>query len=291
MNLRLRSRLDLARLSAPRLRGRLIGLGSALAVFLGLLSTGTARADLAAGPRTDRVEVLQQVKTLLHEHEADRSAMQDVVSILEAHRSEFAGDIRVPLWLAEAHYRMVDPEADIQKVFSQYEEVERFAQQALAMDPDRPEAHYWYGLFLLRKAQHDSWFSAIGSVRKGIRELELVRKNMPAYDHGGAARVLGLLCYTAPGWSPFGDIGRAVELEEEAAQLAPDYLLNRLYLARAYKKKGQTEAAIREYRAIATSEPSAESEARVDQSYRAEARKVLLAMNQPVDRPGGSQVE
>jgi tetratricopeptide (TPR) repeat protein len=89
-------------------------------------------------------------------------------------------------------------------------------------------------------------------VRKGIAELEQVRQTMPLYDHAGASRVLGLLYCLAPGWTPFGNLGKSIALETEATRLAPHFSLNRLYLANAYKKQGDKEAAIREYQAILT---------------------------------------
>ena len=84
-------------------------------------------------------------------------------------------------------------------------------------------------------------------MRQGIAELEKVRRELPAYDGAGASRVLGLLHCLAPGWTPFGNINKSIELEKEAVRLAPDYALNRLYLANAYAKRGDREAAIREY--------------------------------------------
>jgi tetratricopeptide (TPR) repeat protein len=89
-------------------------------------------------------------------------------------------------------------------------------------------------------------------VKEGIRELEKVRKSMPGYDHAGASRVLSLLYCLAPGWSPFGNLDKSIELGKEATRLAPNYGLNRLYLAEAYQKRGDKQAAIREYRAILT---------------------------------------
>ena len=117
------------------------------------------------------------------------------------------------------------------------------------MDPSSPEGHYWHGLFLLKKAQKRG-LTGYFIVKEGIRELEKVRKEKPDYDHAGASRVLGLLYCLAPGWTPFGDLNKSIALGKESTRLAPNYPLNHLYLANAYKKQGDTAAAIREYKEI-----------------------------------------
>ena len=90
----------------------------------------------------------------------------------------------------------------------------------------------------------------------GINQLEKVRQQMPEYEHGGASRTLGLLYTKAPGWSPFGDRGKAVFFAKESTKLAPEYLLNRVYLAEAYQKDGNKKAAIQELQKILSNSPT-----------------------------------
>jgi hypothetical protein len=63
------------------------------------------------------------------------------------------------------------------------------------MNANRTEGHYCHALFLLKQAQKRG-ISALFIVKEGIRELERVRRDLPAYDHAGASRVLGLLYYS-----------------------------------------------------------------------------------------------
>ena len=123
------------------------------------------------------------------------------------------------------------------------------------MDPDRIEASYWYGLFLLRKAQHVSVFRAYFVVKKGIDQLKRVRQIIPEYEHGGASRILGLLYTKAPKWSPFGDPAKGIFFAEESTKLDPDYLLNRVRLAEAYQKHGDKKAAIQALHEILVKSP------------------------------------
>jgi len=180
----------------------------------------------------------------------DKIRIREAISLLEHLAPKFPDDIRIPLYLAEAWYRLADPERDVDKEFPVYEKAGAYAREVLERDPGCVEALYWRGLVLLKTAEKAGPFRAYGFVRNGVRELQRVRRKMPAYDHGGASRVLALLYYTAPGWTPFGDIDRSVALAEEAVRIAPDYPPNHLYLANAYRRQGGREAAIREYRTL-----------------------------------------
>lgn len=182
--------------------------------------------------------------------DASPSDMQRAAGILKKGYKAHPNEIRFPLYLAEAYYRMADPDGNVKKYFPLYKEADAYALKALKMDPNRPEAHYWHGLFLLKKAQNSGIFGAFSNVKKGIKELDRVREAMPDYDHGGAARVLGMLYCRAPGWTPFGDVDKSVQLAKEAASIDPDYLQNRLSLAQSYDKQGDKKAAIREYRKV-----------------------------------------
>jgi hypothetical protein len=137
---------------------------------------------------------------------------------------------------------MGDPDNDIDLAYAYYEKVGRYAKMALEMDPGRAEGHYWHGLFLLKKAQKIGGLQALFIVKEGIQELEVVRKTLPQYDHGGASRVLGVLHCRAPLWTPFGNIDECVALAEESVRLAPSHDDNRLYLAEAYRKRAENRA-------------------------------------------------
>jgi tetratricopeptide (TPR) repeat protein len=213
-----------------------------------LISATSVRATIGDGRQKE--SILTQARSLMDKDETNRSNMMAAASMLEQLRTKFPDEIRIPLYLAEAYYRMADPEEDVAKTYPYFEKTEFYSREVLKMDQNRIEAHYWYGLFLLRKAQHVSIFQAYFVAKQGIAELEKVRQMAQAYDHGGASRVLGLLYAKAPGWSPLGDMDKAVRLAEEATSIDPDYLLNRVYLAEAYQKLGQKDDAIRECRKI-----------------------------------------
>ena len=213
------------------------------AVLLTLASVAFGlRAGHAAGEQVNKERLLHKACQLIEQEDADLSDLQQGVELLLRHQDKFAADIRFPICLARAYYRMGDPDKDIDLAFSYYEKVGVYAKMALEMDPDRAEGHYWYGLYLLKKAQNIGGLPALFIVKEGIQELEMVRKTLPQYDHAGASRVLGVLHCRAPMWTPFGNIDECVALAEESVRLAPDHDDNRLYLADAYRKRAENRA-------------------------------------------------
>ena len=208
--------------------------------------------------RTDNQKeaILQASKRMLDKDTTDRLQIEKITSTLREYERRFPDDIRIPLYLAKAYYRIAESTEDLDKAYPDVEKTGFYAQKVLSMDPQRIEANYWYGLFLLRKAKQVSIFRAYFVAEDGINQLEKVRQQMPEYEHGGASRTLGLLYTKAPGWSPFGDRGKAVFFAKESTKLAPEYLLNRVYLAEAYQKDGNKKAAIQELQKILSNSPT-----------------------------------
>jgi tetratricopeptide (TPR) repeat protein len=235
----------------PQVRA-LVSLAILLLFFLVSLPIPFSLATILDKNQSKMEAVLKEAHAEITQDNPDQAKLRQAIALLEGYRSQFPQEVRFPLYLAEAYYRLADPAADVSREYPYYEKTGAYADQALAIDPNRAEPHYWRGLFLLRKAHKTGGIRAFFIVRQGIAELEKVRQTMPTYDHAGASRVLGLLYFLAPGWTPFGNLGKSIAMGEEATRLAPHFALNRLYLANAYKKQGNKEAAIREYRAILT---------------------------------------
>jgi Tfp pilus assembly protein PilF len=254
------------------------GLGFVIILAILLLSHAAIAAKTSSQGAPAMEATLKEARTALDNSDLEEKKLRQIIANLEKQKAKYPNEVRFPLYLAEAYYRLADPEADVAREFPIYEKTEKYARQVLALDPNRAEGHYWNGLFLLKKAQKQGGIGAYATVKQGIAELEKVRTSMPTYDHAGASRVLGMMYMTAPGYTPFGNVKKAVELEEEATRLAPDYLLNRLYLANAYNKQGNKVAAIREYKEVlagAANTPGEESQKLSD-----EARKQLKELGQ-----------
>jgi predicted Zn-dependent protease len=236
----------------------------------------------AAGSTIDsHEEPLEAAHRLIEKEETTMRELQEAVVILNREKDQFPDDVRIYVYLARAYYRIGGREENIDLEYLAYDQAGKYAKKALELDAGRAEAHYWHGLFLLKKAEKIGGLGALFIVREGIREVEVVRATMAEYDHGGASRVLGLLSCQAPSWTPFGDINRCVQLAEESVRIAPDHPLNRLYLADAYRQRGDREAAIREYREI-LSRASGWSESQ-RREFRQEALAGLTSLGEPVN--------
>jgi tetratricopeptide (TPR) repeat protein len=259
------------------------GMGTLILAILVILAPLALTASAAPAGQTQEA-ILKQARGLLDQdiNSPNQKNLQEAATLLEGAVALYPHEIRFPLYLAEAYYRLADPAADVDGEFHYYKKAGWYAQKALKMDPNRAEAHYWNGLFLLKKAQKRGGLGAYFIVKDGIKELEKVRKAMPAYDHAGASRVLGLLYCVAPGWSPFGDLDKSIELGKEATRIDPDYALNRMYLADAYHKRGDNAQAIREYQALLA--VSAKMPREQGQGFSQKAREMLGSLGQPVQR-------
>jgi tetratricopeptide (TPR) repeat protein len=257
-----------------------MGLVIFLAISLLALSAPFAPAGSPGQATVQKEAILEEARTLMDRDQAGQKNRPQTITTLEAYTAQFPEEIRFPLYLAEAYYRLADPNGDVHREFPNYEKADLYAQRVLKLDPDRAEGHYWHGLFLLKKAQKRGGISAYFIVKDGIKELEKVRQTLPGYDHAGASRVLGL--------SPFGDLNKSIELGKEAARLAPNYILNRVYLAEAYQKQGDQEGAVQEYRAVLTLAaklPPAQAE-----GFGQKARRELRSLGQATVAEG-SQVD
>ena len=193
-------------------------------IMILIVSSSQALAGIAKGAKPKEGDIVQSVRQLLDREEVDISEIKEAASILEEYETKFPGDIRIPLYLAKAYFHIAESMDDVDKAYTNVEKTGYYAQKVLSMDPSRIEASYWYGLFLLRKAEHVSVFRAYFVVRKGIDQLEQVRQLIPEYEHGGASRILGLLYTKAPTWSPFGDPAKGIFFAEESTKLDPDSL-------------------------------------------------------------------
>jgi tetratricopeptide (TPR) repeat protein len=113
-----------------------------------------------------------------------------------------------------------------------------FGRRARELQPDRPEGHYWYAINtgLLADADRSFGLSAVAQMEPALkRVVELDER----YDYAGAHRLLGILYLrTPPPPASIGSTRKGLRALQRAAEIAPDYPENQLYLAEAHNQTG-----------------------------------------------------
>ncbi|MGA2192404.1 MAG: hypothetical protein ABSG42_03395 [Nitrospirota bacterium] len=175
--------------------------------------------------------------------------------------------------LARAYYLLGEGEPGKQKKLAYLEKAAAAADKSLARKKD-PVALYWRSMALLQEADATGGLRALSMVKEALRGLEEVAKTAPRYDEAGAYRSWGKVLIDAPGWTFIGDKKKGMALLQKAKEIAPDNLVNRLYLAQAFIKNGLRAEARTEAQYI-VSAPLNQKNLKDDLETKDEAEKLL----------------
>jgi tetratricopeptide (TPR) repeat protein len=128
------------------------------------------------------------------------------------------------------------------------------AKKAVEIDPDRADGHFWLGVC----------YGVYGETRGVLKSLSLVKPIKeamrrvlaidPAYDRGGADRVLGRVYHEVPKFAGGGE-RKSLEHLLKAVEYGPRVGLNLLYLADTYISLDQFDKARETLEFILTMEP------------------------------------
>jgi tetratricopeptide (TPR) repeat protein len=114
--------------------------------------------------------------------------------------------------------------------------------RAEALQPGRPEGHFWTGGNEGLLAEDSSVFTGVRLINPVRDEMQIVAKIDPNYQQYGAERILGRLYYEAPFFKG-GDKQLSIRLLEDCLKRYPDNSLTMLYLADSYMAVGRREDA------------------------------------------------
>jgi tetratricopeptide (TPR) repeat protein len=114
--------------------------------------------------------------------------------------------------------------------------------RAEALQPKRPEGHFWTAANEGLLAEDSSVFTGLRLIDPVRNEMQLVMKLDPNYQQYGAERILGRLYYEAPFFKG-GDKQLSIRLLEDCFKRYPDNSLTMLYLADSYMAVGRREDA------------------------------------------------
>jgi tetratricopeptide (TPR) repeat protein len=122
------------------------------------------------------------------------------------------------------------------------EEAVDAGKKAVALEPNRPEGHFWLGVNLGLEAEQRSFVKGLTMVDSIRKEMETVIRLDPNYEEAGGERTLARLDYRAPFFKG-GDKLRSIKLLEDVVKRYPHNSLARLYLSDSYLALGRRQEA------------------------------------------------
>jgi tetratricopeptide (TPR) repeat protein len=150
---------------------------------------------------------------------------------------------------------------------------QKHAAQALALQPERVEPHYFLALNTAKIAEADR---DLGLIEVMLKQAERAAAIDPAFDEAGPYRFMGKVYITAPSWPvSVGSAEKGVELLERAVKLAP-VPLNRVFLGEAYYKDDEYKLA-HEQLTLALQQVQTDG-VLLDPRWRAEAEATLVRL-------------
>jgi tetratricopeptide (TPR) repeat protein len=114
--------------------------------------------------------------------------------------------------------------------------------RAEALDPGRPEGHFWTGADEGLLAEDSSVITGLRLISPVRTEMQTVMKIDQNYQQSGAERILGRLYEEAPFFRG-GDKQLSIRLLEDCLRRYPDNSLTLLYLADSYMGVGRRQDA------------------------------------------------
>jgi tetratricopeptide (TPR) repeat protein len=179
------------------------------------------------------------------------------------------------VWLearALCHRADLLPEREARPV---YEKAYAKAREAVVVSPRSAGAHYFLGLSAAKIARGAGPFSSLKYIHIAQREMEKVIQLDPGFSDAGAYRILGKIYLEMPG-AVGGSNKRSREYLEKAVALAPDNVLNHLYLAQVLKALGDKKRARAE--AFHVTVMPAEEDRSSEDSPQVKAQKLLESL-------------
>jgi tetratricopeptide (TPR) repeat protein len=128
------------------------------------------------------------------------------------------------------------------------------AKKAVEIDPKRPEGHFWLGVCYGVYGEAKGVLKSLALVKPIKESMRRVLEIDPAYDRGGADRVLGRVYHEVPGFAG-GSEKKSLEHLLKAVEYGPRVGLNLLYLADTYISLDRVEDARKTLETILTLEP------------------------------------
>jgi tetratricopeptide (TPR) repeat protein len=212
---------------------------------------------LAAAVRAQETKTLVQQGDDLYAQRGDLAKAKEALAKYQAALPAGEDAYGVNWRLARVEYWIGDhtPDNNVKKqIFQQGID---YAKKAIELAPDKVEGHFWLGVCYGVYGEAKGVLKSLALVKPIKEEMRRVLEIEPAYDKGGADRVLGRVFHEVPGFFG-GSEKKSLEHLLKAVEYGPRVGLNLLYLADTYISLDQIEKARQTLEYILSMEPEPE---------------------------------
>ncbi len=178
------------------------------------------------------VDKTAEAETLYEGREDMTTARSAVTALRQAHAADY-GNYEAAWKLARAAFFVGDRTDTDSERDAMFREGTNAGKAAVALQPDKPEGHFWLGANYGGEASH-STLSNLSSFQDIKGHMETVLKLDEKYQGYSAYLGLGRLYLQAPKVMG-GDVTKAIEYLEKGVKLNPNHALMHFHLAEAYE--------------------------------------------------------
>jgi len=202
----------------------------------------------------------QETKTLVTQGDelmAQRGDLAKAKEALARYQQALAAgeDAYSVYWrLARAEYWIGDHTPDKTEKKRIFEQGIYHGKKAVQINPDKADGHFWLGVCYGVYGEAKGVLKSLSLVKPIKEAMQCVLEIDPAYDQGGADRVLGRVYYELPGFAG-GSKKKSLEHLLKAMEYGPRVGLNLLFLADTYVALDEVEKARECLDTLLTMEP------------------------------------
>jgi tetratricopeptide (TPR) repeat protein len=212
---------------------------------------------LASAARAQATNTLLQQGDDLYAQRGDLAKAKEALATYQAALAAAEDAYGVNWRLARVEYWIGDHTADKTAKKQIFQQGIDHAKKAIELGPSKVEGHFWLGVCYGVYGEAKGVLKSLFLVKPIKEEMRRVLEIDPAYDKGGADRVLGRVYHEVPGIAG-GSEKKSLEHLLKAVEYGPRVGLNLLYLADTYISLDQIEKARQTLEYILSMEPEPE---------------------------------
>jgi tetratricopeptide (TPR) repeat protein len=186
----------------------------------------------AVAAASDAEALTDEAAWLFFNRHLGANYLDSAAGLLQTLRQENPDNERIAYLWSRLHITLGDKAGSKARKLELFTRAQSVAESLIALNDENADGHCWWAVARGRVGQTrgvlNSLFMVPGLKKEMARTLELDPENRTAYD------VLGVLYYELPGFAG-GDLGKSEEYLLKGIEIAPDYTILRIDLAKVYQ--------------------------------------------------------